>query len=310
MMSRFIFIALYILQTILFTNGQNVQPKPPEHTCAASTLTLRCPNNYVIVVRDASYGVAQIAGSCTYSTGDCIADAMNIITCTTDALQCAIYATRKQLPECNNQYSSYLRVEYECVPAFMDDPSKEYNVCQSSGTEITIDQGIIKSPGYPSQFQTTTAECIRAIHVPSNKTIRLWLTDLYIGSTSTNCANDHVFVVDSIQTHRHCGIKRYAYPYLCSSTILIQYLVKTPVVGLARYRGMRMFFEIVDRPSNDGCTDSNGTIIPVPATTTVITTTNPGLPTTAPIYVILGIASPLRSFQICKGKLFDALHLK
>jgi hypothetical protein len=309
-MSRFIFITLYILQNIFFTDGQNVQPKPTEHACAASTLTLRCPNNYVVVVRDASYGVAQIAGKCTYSTGDCIADAMNIITCTTDSVLCGIYATRKKLPECNDQYSSYIRVEYDCVPMSMDDPAKEYNVCQTNGTEITTDHGLIRSPGYPSQFQTTTAECIRAIHVPSDKTIRLWLSDLYIGSTSTNCANDHVYVVDSVQTHRHCGLKRYAYPYLCSSTILIQYLVKTQSTVLSRYRGMRMFFEIVDRPPNDGCPNSNGTVIPEPPTTTAMTTIDPGIPTTAPIYVILGIASPLRSFQICKGKLFDALYLK
>ena len=308
-MCKIICFILYILQYIFFTNGQNVQPKPTEHVCTPSTLTFRCPNNYVVVVRAASYGVAQIAGSCTYSTGDCIADAMNIIPCTTDSLTCAIYATRKKLPECNNQNSSYLRVEYDCVPVSMNDPAKEYNVCQPNSTEITTDHGLVRSPGYPTQFQTTTQECIRAIHVPSNKTIRLWLTDLYIGSTSTNCANDHVFVVDSVQTHRHCGLKRYAYPYLCSSTILIQYLVKTPPTVLPRYRGMRMFFEIVDRSPNDGCPNSNGTITPVPPTTTAITTIDPGTPTTAPIYAILGIASPLQSFQLCKGKLVDALYL-
>jgi hypothetical protein len=306
MMFRFIFIAVYILQNIFFTNGQNVQTMPPQHACVPSFVNLICPNNYVVIVRDASYGVAQISGSCTYSPGDCIADAMSIVTCTTDSIQCTVYGTKRKLPQCNDEFGSYVRIEYDCVPISMDDSTKEYNVCQN-GTEITSDHGILKSPGYPTQFQLTSIECFRAIHVPSDKTIRLWLSDLYIGSTSVNCANDHVYVVDSVQTFRHCGLKRFAYPYLCSSTILIQYLVKSQ---FAIYRGMRMYFDIVDRAGNDNCPNPNGTVTPIPATTPTIATIDPSISTIAPIYVTLGIASPIRSFQICKGKLFNSLNIQ
>jgi hypothetical protein len=178
----------------------------------------------------------------------------------------------------------------------MDDSAKEYNVCQN-GTDITTDHGVIKSPGYPSQFQTVTSECFRAIIVPDDKIIRLWLSDLYIGSTGTNCASDHVFVVDSVQTYKHCGLQRYVYPYLCSSTVIIQYLATSKFPS---YKGMRMYFEIVDRPTNDDCPKIS--VTPIPSTTPTISTIRPISSTLQPVYVTLGIASPTRSFQICKGK--------
>ncbi|CAF3422994.1 unnamed protein product [Rotaria socialis] len=231
-------------------------PMKPQDSCSSSTMTLRCSANYVVIVKSASYGVARIAGSCAYTPGDCVADAMSAITCTTDAVFCNVFATRKRLPQCNDQFNDYLHVEFDCVPLSMDDPANEYNVCQN-GTDITSDYGILKSPGYPTQFQTTTAECFRSIQVPRNKTIRLWLTDLYIGSLLGNCVNDHVYVVDSIQTYRHCSRVRYSYPYICSSTIIIQYFVKTQ---LSIYRGMRMYYDIIDRPANDNCPNSNVTV--------------------------------------------------
>ncbi|UJR25447.1 hypothetical protein I4U23_006794 [Adineta vaga] len=295
---RLIFTSLYILQYIFYTNGQKVQKMPPVESCVASSVTLRCPSNSVIVVTSAEYGVAQISGSCSYSPGDCVADAMSIVICNTDSVQCNVYATKKKLPQCNDQYGSYVHIEFDCVPLSMDDPSKEYNVCQN-GTDITSDSGILKSPGYPSQFQLTTAECFRAIHVPSDKAIRLWLSDLYISSAGINCPKDHIYVVDSIQTYRHCGVKRYAYPYLCSSTIIIQYLAQTQA---SYYRGLRMYFEIVDRVSNDICPNPNGTVTPIASTTTISTTTDRDMTTTVPIYVILGISSPVRSFQLCQGQ--------
>ncbi len=298
MQPRSILFTLYILQYIFFTHGQKVQTMAPQQACVPSSVTLRCPANYVVVVTNAEYGVAQLDSSCSYSPGDCVADAMNIAICTTDSVQCLVYATRKKLPQCNDQFGSYVRVEFDCVPISMNDSSKEYSVCQN-GLDITSDQGILKSPGYPSQFQTTTAECFRAIHVPADKVIRLWLSDLYISGVGTNCANDHVYVVDSVQTYRYCGLKQYAYPYLCSSTIIIQYFVKTQ---LSIYRGMRMYFEIVDRSPNDNCPNPNGTVTAIQSTTPIITTADPSIITTVPVYSTLGISSPVLSFQICKGK--------
>jgi hypothetical protein len=300
-MSKIIYFILYILQYIIYTNGQNVQTMPPEEACVPQSIPLRCMNKYVVVVRTALYGVAQTPGQCAYKPGDCVADAMSIAICIGDAIQCSIYGVRKKLPQCNDQYSSYVHIEYDCVPIEMDNSSKEYNVCQN-GTDITTDHGIIKSPGYPSPFQTTTWECFSAIHVPDDKTIRLWLSDLYIGSTGTNCASDHVYVVDSVQTYKHCGLQRYVYPYLCSSTIIIQYLATS---NFATYKGMRMYFEIIDRPEIDYCPQVS--VTPVPSTTTTASTIRPISSTFQPPYVTLGIASPIRSFQICKGKFFICL---
>jgi hypothetical protein len=299
MMFRLIFITLYILQNILFTNTQQVITQPTQISCVPGTVSVTCPFKYVAVVRNAFYGVSPVVDKCSYAIGDCVADA-TIPACPGDNA-CFIYFTRRKLPQCNDHFASYVHVEYDCVPISMDNSSQEYDICQG-GTDITSDNGIIKSPGYPTQIHETVGECFRPIHVRDNQTIRLWITDLYIGSTSTNCADDHLLVVDSIQTYRYCGIKRYAYPYLCSSTIIIQYLIKTV---FPNYRGMRMYFEIADRSINDGCPNSNGTVTPEPATPPPTTTSDPDLTTTVPIYVTLGIASPIRSLQLCKGKLFN-----
>ncbi|CAF4125312.1 unnamed protein product, partial [Adineta steineri] len=292
-MSKVICFIVFILSHTFIIDGQHVQTMPPQYACTSSSLSLRCPAGYIIVVTSAEYGVAKVDGSCIYTPGDCLADAMSIVSCISDSVTCSIYATKKKLPECNNQYGSYIHIEYDCVPISINDSAKEYNVCQQNSTDITNDHGILKSPGYPSQFQLTTFECFRAIHVPDNKIVRLWLTDLYVSSAGSNCPNDHVYVVDNVQTLRHCGTKRYAYPYLCSSTILIQYKTTTQS---SFYRGMRMYFEIVDRSPNDNC--PNGSVTPAPVTTTIPT----DVTTAVPVYVVLGIASPLRSFQICKGE--------
>ncbi|CAF0759624.1 unnamed protein product [Didymodactylos carnosus] len=243
--------------------------------------------------------IKEQEGSCVYSTGDCIADAISSITCLTDGVTCIVFASKKNLPTCENKLSNYLHIEYQCVPIIMQDTSKVYDVCQTG--DITSDHGIITSPGYPTQFQTTTNECLRAIHVPDNKLIQLWLTDLYIGSSpSQNCQKDHVLVVDSVANHRHCSMKRFTYPTLCSTTIFIQYYATTTSTS---YRGMRLYFEIIDRPSNINCPQV--TVTPAPLSTTPMTipfSTTPHMTTTAPIYAQLGIASPKIDVQLCKGQ--------
>lgn len=262
-MCRINFLILLILKLITFIHGQKAQSMAPVHVCSLTTTTLRCPVGYVIIVKSAFFGVTQIPGLCTYSSGDCTADAMDIILCDTDSTRCNVYVPRIIISQCSNQYNNYVVIEYDCVPISIMDSTKEYDICQS-GTGITSDHGIIKSRGYPTQFQTTAVECIRPISVPNNKTIRLWLTDLSIGSISGNCTADYIKVIDSIQTYQHCNTSRYTYPYLCSSTIMILYYVTTQ---LENHRGVRMYFEIVDRLENDSCPNSVGTLTSTPYTT-------------------------------------------
>lgn len=298
-MSNIIYFTLCISQYLFFTIGQTVLPQPPQEACVPNTVTLRCPNNYVVVVKSAFYGVARTTNQCSYKAGDCIADTLSTVSCFTDNTQCFVFGSKKRLPQCSDQMSSYIKLEYDCVPISLQASARVYEVC-GNGSDITTDSGIILSPGYPTQFQTTTTECIRAITVPSNKSIRLWLSDLVIGSTNPNCAKDHMYIVDSVRTFRFCGLKRFLYPYLCSSTILIQYLAANRA---PQYRGLRMFYDTVDRSPDDGCPKSNGTVTPIPLpTTTPINSTQPEFTSTVPVYVDLGIASPVTNFQICRGE--------
>lgn len=104
----------------------DIQTMPPQDTCVRSSITLGCPNNYAIVVRSASHGLSQTSGSCSYKPGDCIVDSMSSVACLTDSTQCSVYATKKKLPQCNDQDSSYFHIEYDCVPISMDDTSKAF----------------------------------------------------------------------------------------------------------------------------------------------------------------------------------------
>lgn len=292
-------LILYISLNIFFTDAQTVTTPAPKTFCTPDTAVLECPNDYIPIIRSASYGVAQKIGSCEYTIGDCVSDAMSAMSCPTDSKTCSINLFRRRLSKCNDHYSDYVHIEYDCVPISVTDSSKVYIICQNAGN-ITSDHGIIHSPGYPTQYQTTTSECLGVIDVPHDKIIRLWLTDLSVGSPTVDCAEDHLYIVDSIQNYRDCGTKRFVYPYLCSSRILIQYLVSVAYSG---FRGMRLYFEIAARSSNDGCPDPNITVTPIPVTTPSVTTIDPDLTTNPPIYVILGIASPVRSIQLCKSKI-------
>ncbi|UJR11032.1 hypothetical protein I4U23_015216 [Adineta vaga] len=228
---------------------------PPQDSCVSTNMTLRCPNYYVVIITKALYGVTQTSNSCQYSHDDCLVDTMNTILCPNDVHECVIYAAQEPLIHCNNQSSNYLHIEYDCVPLWMNDPGDEYNMCENDNI-ITNNHGRITSPGYSHYFQTTETECSRTILVPNDKILRLWLTDLYIGTAGIDCSKDYVAVVDRHDIRWQCGLKRYSYPLLYSSTVMIRYFASTKSV---MYRGMRMYFEIIDRSSDNTYRSSNGT---------------------------------------------------
>ena len=254
-MRKAVFVTLCITQCIVLVSGQYVRSMPPLDSCTPSMVTLSCNVNHVPVVTRALFGVAQTPNACVYQPGDCVADAMNIATCRPDLATCNVYGANQKLPQCNNQSSSYVHVAYDCVPISMEDPAKVYDICQS-GSDISSDSGLLLSPGYPVQNQTMADECSRTIRVPNDKAVRLWMTDLHIGSSDRDCARDHVLVVDSFYTYRYCGAKRFAYPLLCSSTIHIRYLTASTS---SFYRGMRMFIGVVNRSDESACVGTAGT---------------------------------------------------
>ncbi|CAM4808469.1 unnamed protein product [Rotaria magnacalcarata] len=163
-----------------FTEGQNPQPIPSINACASLTGTFRCPSNRVIIIGSASYGVAKICDSRTYSSDDCIANAMSIVICTTDSAQCEIFSRK----------NDYQNVTINTMMMF---------ILNTIVFQYQRRMEKKESPGYPRQFQiiATIVECFRSINVPSNKAVRLWLTDRYIGSTPEDCTQDHVYVVDN-----------------------------------------------------------------------------------------------------------------
>ncbi|CAF2425289.1 unnamed protein product [Rotaria sp. Silwood2] len=65
--------------------------------CVPSLFTICCSNNYTVIVRTASHNVAQILGSCSYTSSDFIVEGINIITCLNDSNQCSIYVTKTEI---------------------------------------------------------------------------------------------------------------------------------------------------------------------------------------------------------------------
>ena len=296
MLTKLALITLTILCNVANTQAQTVKEQPIQESCAGTIMKLTCPNRTAIVIREAFYGVSNTPGKCSYTQGDCIVPT-DILTCNTDS-SCSLSVAKQRRSECNNQYQDYLQVQYDCVPIVMDDSSQEFTICQDTAP-ITATNGIIRSPGYP-KVQNTSAECLTSIQIPDYKTVRVWLSDLSIAPASAgSCGKNHVYLVDSVQTYRYCGTRRIAFPYLCSSTILIQFLVSTPS---SLYRGMRIYFEVVDRSSNNNCPSQNTSITPQPISTTPITTFGPDTTTPLPPYALLGIASSILNVQLCNGK--------
>lgn len=246
---------------------------------------MSCSVGYVPVVRKARFGVSQVVGNCRYTPTDCSKDAMDIVYCTNHQNECHVFASRVQLPECGNQQSTYLHVEYDCIPISMGDPSKVYNICNYP-TQITSDHGIIQSPGYPTSFQITPLACPLHIRIAEYQQIRFWLTDLAIGSSQNQCTNDFISITGDMESFQHCGSRTFSYPDLCSSNYLIEYKAST---NLALYRGMELYFEISNRTTTNDCPRNS-----LPPSTPQTQTTS--------TFTSSDVALPIRSFQLCAGK--------
>lgn len=290
-LNRFIFIILSIILLIDHASGQNVIEPAPIEQCSKTTATVRCPSNTTIVVKRAFHGISKSA-NCYYTEGDCTSDFTQTTTCTTDQSTCLILGSATYLQQCSGT-SNYFRVEYDCVPISMNDLTKEYVMCQDS-SEITSTNGIIRSLGYPSP-NITRVECIRSINIPSDKSLNVWLSDINMRN-AIGCPNDYVIVTDSLETVRTCSPRRIKYPTLCQPQAIIQYKLTTQSI---LYRGMRIYFELVDRLPDDGCSSTNSSVTPVPVSTSTITTIDPLTTTTPPPYAIQGISSNVISFTLC-----------
>lgn len=273
-----------------FTCGQYAEQLKFQESCVGTTMTMVCPQNYVPIVHRAAHAVNEDSSDCRYNSTDCFQDATDTVICGSQTSNCSIYAVRKPLNECESKLSTYFYVEYTCVPLSIDDPSKMHGICGGGGPLLlAMDHGVLRSPGYPRQFQITPSRCFVVIEALMGQVFRFWLTDLNIGPGSPTCPDDYIELSTMDQTFRHCGRKKFAYPHICSTRVMIAYQATR---HSALYRGVQLYFEVINQTSSEPCSTMSST--PFTATSVSSTTISP--------FVALGIASPLRRIQICAGK--------
>ena len=108
----------------------------------AGTKLFQCPVGYVILIRKSFYGYSS-ANNCFYSPSDCVSyrEVDGINKCH-GANSCNFDYTNQQLAECNYKYSSYIQIEYYCVPNTLT----KQNLCNENN--FYAKQGLISSPSF------------------------------------------------------------------------------------------------------------------------------------------------------------------
>lgn len=109
-----------------------------------------------------------------FSQGDCVSyETIDNLDCA-GRQSCTIPYKIRQLPECGNKFSNYLRVKYDCVPDFYPANS----MC--SFNSFTQTKGVISSPNYPVFAQNIN--CETNINVNTLSLIKVYIKDLSLDS--------------------------------------------------------------------------------------------------------------------------------
>jgi hypothetical protein len=103
------------------------------------------------------------------------------------------------------------------------------------------------------------------------------------------CVNDYIQILDNTGIYKVCGYRKYPYENkFCSSVLIVSY--KSPADLGTAYRGMRIYYEFVDRSTQPDCPTGS----PTTPSTTLLTTTTPQM-----IFDLA--ASSFNRTNICRG---------
>ena len=140
--------------------------------CAGSK-SVQCPVGYVISIRKSFYGYSSV-NNCFYSPTDCVSyrEVDGIDKCR-GANSCNIDYSTQNLAECDYEFSSYIQVEYDCVPNTLT----KQNLCNQN--TFYAKQGLISSPNYP-KFDSDL-NCTTKIIVGAGKLIKAYIMDMSLG---------------------------------------------------------------------------------------------------------------------------------
>lgn len=267
--------------------GQGLSsPTTIEHFCANGNTekTLSCPNNYIIAFRNKYYGVSNL-GSCYYLPLDCTAYVDGAEDNCAGSQSCRVKYSPIQLLNCQNKFSSYLRIEYDCIPVGI----ATQPMCDRT---FTAKNGLISSPNYP-QYKPGT-DCSTQITVSPDKSIKLYIVNMALNA---DCSRDTLelsdpYIANSIKV---CGAESTnLITETCQNQLNIR--LKTGDVTSSSYRGVQLYYEEIPKiVFNFQCIapTTTKTTQPFSGTTTTTTTTTATLPS------YNGFASQTYSYVSC-----------
>lgn len=266
--------------------------------CQSQSQLLRCSSGYVIDIVTADYATKSDGNTnisfCIYSQNDCFQrDSFSIQNMCAGKTSCTVNHSSKNLALCQNRPSTYLHIEYVCVPNTVSNINS-YNLCHSDlkpGTDIR--RGFIISPNFPNSPNNINCAYDIQSSIPSYD-IYFYIIEMDLNgpiAVGQSCTKDRLIVQADNSLTEWCGQS--------STNILLKTCRKSVSLQLirasdARGQGVKLYFEFRERNPTEICDD-----IVTSSTTPTLSPTPSTQPTTTPIPNYYPNASPRLFKTLC-----------
>ncbi|CAF1280551.1 unnamed protein product, partial [Didymodactylos carnosus] len=149
--------------------------------CTGKSRQLICPSDYVIVIRTVVYGVKNNSiAKCLYDPADCFRnDNSTITTICAEKKSCLIFYFDKILTSCHNCQSTYLHMDYICMPNTAP-KIQEYNICGDVFIQPTNEEAVKCGYIVSSNLSNTLSniDCLLTIQPLDKQDVYIYLLDM------------------------------------------------------------------------------------------------------------------------------------
>ncbi|KAI3381478.1 hypothetical protein SNEBB_001977 [Seison nebaliae] len=260
--------------------------------------TIDCGPNKVMMVKEWFYGVSA-TNTCKHDAGDCVEklDEMTIRLYSRSQTR-FVFPKYSPLSTCQHKKSTYLVIEYYCVPTINDNTN---DICDTSTNQLQFSSGIISTHNGRDK-----KNCFKNLLATDYH-----LYQIFIIKMTLDCKNGNMTVLSGNNGKVEiCGRHTYV-PLIiedfCSSSIAIK-LISSKIDAFSIY-----YQQIIREPLSLKCSfkplSPGDVTTPITDTPTMITTTLSGgiTPTTTlkkttlpmELYQIQHTASPVKSAHLC-----------
>ena len=229
-------------------------------TCVQQAKTVRCDSpGYGLVLHKVQLGVSA-RGVCTYSSTDCFEDRSHLYNGCGGKPSCYIFPPLVELQACNKSKSTYLYIEYQCIPLR---PKLNLDVCSSPGSLNRVEGGaIISTVNYTSTYQDCTLQLQSSTLLGStiHKAFKIFILTLnlpirpVLREQGSQCSDNDPFIeINDSESGvtRLCGNSHTRYLLeTCSDTVDIRFKNIISATGSAKFKGVEIYVESIQ---NDKC---------------------------------------------------------